>query len=274
MHPSRLRDLLTEVEAGRLSVEAAFERLRTLPFEELPNARIDHHRAIRQGFPEAVFCEGKSPEEVVAILSRMADSGSPVIATRVSPALWERIEREVGGLAYNAAGRVAYRTAHAAGGGTGATEAAGDGAPRATASIPGTVLIVTAGSSDKPVAEEAAATLEALGVRHDRSYDVGVAGIHRVLADRERLTGADVLVVCAGMEGALASVVGGLVPAPVIAVPTSVGYGATFGGVTALLAMLSTCAQGVTVVNIDNGFGAACAAHRILAGRARGRGGA
>ena len=254
MNPSRLSEILRETAAGRLSVEAALERLKTLPFEDLPNARIDHHRTLRQGFPEAVLCDAKDPDEAVAIARRIADSGSTLIATRVAPALWTLLERAIPGMTYNAAGRVAFRAA-----------------PDAPA-VAGSVFIVTGGTSDKPVAEEAAGTLEALGVRHERSYDVGVAGIHRVLADRERLGAADVLIVVAGMEGALASVVGGLVSAPVVAVPTSVGYGATFGGVTALLAMLSSCAQGVTVVNIDNGFGAACAAHRILATRARAEG--
>jgi hypothetical protein len=255
MNPSQLLEILRETASGRLSAEGALERLRHLPFEEIPNARIDHHRALRQGFPEAVLCEGKDPGEAVAIVSRIAASGGTVIATRVAPSLWAQIEADVPRMTYNAFGRVAFR-------------AAGDAPP-----VAGRVLIVTGGSSDRPVAEEAAATLEALRVSHERSYDVGVAGIHRVLADRERLARADALIVAAGMEGALASVVGGLVAAPVIAVPTSIGYGATFGGVTALLAMLSTCAQGVTVVNIDNGFGAACAAHRILAGRAGAQGG-
>ncbi len=256
MNPSQLADLLRETAAGRLTVEQAVERLKHLPFEDLPNARIDHHRALRQGFPEAVLCEGKEPVEAVAIAKTIAAAGSTLIATRVAPPLWSLLEKEIPGIVYNAAGRVAYRVSAEA------------------ASVRGTVLIVSGGTSDKPVAEEAAGTLAALRILHERSYDVGVAGIHRVLADRDRLDAADVLIVVAGMEGALASVVGGLVAAPVIAVPTSVGYGATFGGVTALLAMLSTCAQGVTVVNIDNGFGAACAAHRILAARARAADGA
>ena len=253
MNPSRLREILLETAAGRLTVEAAVERLKNLPFEDLSFARIDHHRTLRQGFPEAILCDGKPPEESVAIARRIVDAGSTLIATRVAPALWERLKVEIPGAAYNATGRVAFRVA-----------------PDAPAT-PGTVLIVTAGTSDLPVAEEASATLEALRVRRERAFDVGVAGIHRVLADRERLLGADVVIVIAGMEGALASVVGGLVASPVIAVPTSVGYGASFGGLTALLAMLSSCAQGITVVNIDNGFGAACAAHRILGGGARSR---
>jgi hypothetical protein len=251
MNPSRLREILLETAAGRLSVEAALDRLKSLPFEDLPFARIDHHRTLRQGFPEAILCDGKPPEETVAIARRIVEAGNTLIATRVSQALWERLKAEVPAATYNAAGRVAYHVA-----------------PEAPA-VAGTVLIVTGGTSDLPVAEEACATLDALRVRRERAFDVGVAGIHRILADHERLRGADVVIVIAGMEGALASVVGGLVAAPVIAVPTSVGYGASFGGITALLAMLSSCAQGVSVVNIDNGFGAACAAHRILAGRVR-----
>ncbi len=249
MNPSRLREILLETAAGRLSVEAALDRLKNLPFEDLPFARIDHHRTLRQGFPEAILCDGKPPEETVAIARRIVAAGNTLIATRVSPALWERLKAEVPAATYNASGRVVYHVA-----------------PEAPA-VAGTVLVVTGGTSDLPVAEEACATLDALRVRRERAFDVGVAGIHRVLADHERLRGADVVIVIAGMEGALASVVGGLVAAPVIAVPTSVGYGASFGGITALLAMLSSCAQGVSVVNIDNGFGAACAAHRILARR-------
>lgn len=238
-----------EAAAGRLPVDAALEKLKNLPFEDLSFARIDHHRSIRQGFPEAILCDGKPADEVVLIARRIVEGGDTLIATRVSPALWERLAEAVPGATYNAAGRVAFRVV-----------------PEAAA-VAGTVLIVTGGTSDQTVAEEASATLEALRVRRERAYDVGVAGIHRVLADRDRLRSADVVIVIAGMEGALASVVGGLVSVPVIAVPTSVGYGASLGGIAALLAMLTSCAQGITVVNIDNGFGAACAAHRILAGK-------
>ncbi len=255
MNPSRLRDILREMAAGRLSVEDALDRLKNLPFEDLPFARIDHHRTLRQGFPEAILCDGKPPEETVAIALRIITAGNTLIATRVSVPLWEMLRKEIPAASYNSVGRVAYHVA-----------------PEAPA-VAGTVLIVTGGTSDLPVAEEACATLDALRVGRERAFDVGVAGIHRVLADHDRLRAADVVIVIAGMEGALASVVGGLVAAPVIAVPTSVGYGASFGGLTALLAMLSSCAQGVSVVNIDNGFGAACAAHRILAGSGRTRGG-
>jgi NCAIR mutase (PurE)-related protein len=250
MNASRLREILADAASGRLSVEDAVARLRNLPFEDLSFARIDHHRSLRQGFPEAILCDGKPIDEAVAIARRIVEAGNTLIATRVSPALWERLGSEVPGATYNAAGRVAFRVA-----------------PEAPA-VPGTVLLVTGGTSDLPVAEEASATLDALRVRRERLYDVGVAGIHRVLAEGERLRTADVIVAIAGMEGALASVVGGLVSSPVIAVPTSIGYGASLGGLTTLLAMLSSCAQGVTVVNIDNGFGAACAAHRILQARA------
>jgi NCAIR mutase (PurE)-related protein len=251
MNPSRLREILEETAAGRLDVDSALARLKDLPFEDLPFARVDHHRALRQGFPEAILCDAKTQDQVLAIAQRIVDAGSTLIATRVSPELWQGLDAHIPGLSYNAAGRVALRIA--------------PDAPQPS----GRVVVVSAGTADLPVAEEAVATLEGLRVRSERVYDVGVAGIHRVLADRERLAGADVSIVVAGMEGALASVVGGLVAAPVIAVPTSAGYGAAFGGIAALLGMLTSCAQGITVTNIDNGFGAACAAHRILHARAR-----
>jgi NCAIR mutase (PurE)-related protein len=255
MNASTIREILVEVAAGRLDADTALARLRDLPFEALPFARIDHHRSLRQGFPEAILCDAKSPDEVIAIARRIIAAGTTLIATRVAPALAERLRAEIDGATYNAVGRVVLRIEPAS--------------PR----VAGRALIVTAGTADVPVAEEAIATLEGLGVDAERVYDVGVAGIHRVLADRERLLAADVLIVVAGMEGALASVIGGLASAPVIAVPTSAGYGAAFGGIAALLGMLTSCAQGITVTNIDNGFGAACAAFRILAGR-EGRAGA
>jgi pyridinium-3,5-biscarboxylic acid mononucleotide synthase len=249
MNASTIREILVEVAAGRLDAEAALVRLRDLPFEALPFARIDHHRPLRQGFPEAILCDAKSQDEVIAIARRIVAAGTTLIATRVALALAERLRAEIDGATYNEAGRVVLRIA-----------------PGST-NVAGRVLVVTAGTADLPVAEEAIATLAGLGADAERVYDVGVAGIHRVLADRERLLAADVLIVVAGMEGALASVIGGLARAPVIAVPTSAGYGAAFGGIAALLGMLTSCAQGITVTNIDNGFGAACAAFRILAGR-------
>ena len=248
MNAQQLGTLLAEVAAGRLAPDAALDRLRQLPFEDLTFARIDHHRALRQGHPEVVFCEGKTPEQVVAICERLAAMSGGFLGTRC-------------GEAHAAAVRLAFpdavwspvaRTVHLL--------------PEETSEAPpdaGTILVVSAGTSDLPVAEEAAVVAEVFGHRVERLVDVGVAGIHRLLASSERLRQADVIIVVAGMEGALPSVVGGLVSVPVIAVPTSVGYGASFGGLAALLGMLNSCAAGVTVVNIDNGFGAAAAASRI-----------
>jgi pyridinium-3,5-biscarboxylic acid mononucleotide synthase len=238
--------LLRGVAEGSLTAEDALEALSLPPVESLPFASIDHHRALRQGYPEVVFAPGKTAEQTVAIAERLAAHGEGFLVTRCGPetrdALVARFERaEV-----NALGRTVYL------------------APDTPAPAgKGTVLVVTAGTSDLPVAEEAAETLRALGNCVERVTDVGVAGIHRVLAHGETLRRAAATIVVAGMDGALPSVVGGLVRTPVIAVPTSVGYGASFGGLAALLAMLNGCAAGVTVVNIDNGFGAAVAASRI-----------
>ena len=248
MKAEQLESLLAEVAAGRLAPAAALERLRHFPFEDLPFARIDHHRALRQGHPEVVFCEGKTADQVVAICQRLAAMTGSFLGTRCS-------EAHVGAL------RAAFpravwtplaRTVHLV----------PDGPAEAPADA-GTILVVSAGTSDLPVAEEAAVVAEVFGHRVERLVDVGVAGIHRLLASGDRLHEADVVIVVAGMEGALPSVIGGLVAGPVIAVPTSVGYGASFGGLAALLGMLNSCAAGVTVVNIDNGFGAAAAASRI-----------
>jgi NCAIR mutase (PurE)-related protein len=244
----QLESLLADVAAGRLTPDAALQRLRQLPFEDLPFARIDHHRSLRLGQPEVVFCEGKTTEQVVAICARLAAMTGGFLGTRCSgeqaAALREAFPRAVW--------TPLARTVHLLPEGT--REAPADA---------GTILIVSAGTSDLPVAEEAAVVAEVFGHRVERLVDVGVAGIHRLLASGERLRDADVIIVVAGMEGALPSVVGGLVAVPVIAVPTSVGYGASFGGLAALLGMLNSCAAGVTVVNIDNGFGAAAAASRI-----------
>lgn len=246
MTPEQLGRLLAEVAAGALEPGAALERLRHFPTERLPFAQLDHHRALRQGMPEVVFCEGKTVEQVVAICERLAAAGGGFFGTRATPAQAEALGVRFPGVRWNALGRTVLLRA---------------GDPPAP---PGTVLVACAGTSDLAVAEEAAETAEALGLGVGRLSDVGVAGIHRLLSSGEALRAADVLIVVAGMEGALPSVVGGLVEKPVIAVPTSVGYGASFGGLAALLAMLNSCAAGVTVVNIDNGFGAAMAAGRIL----------
>jgi pyridinium-3,5-biscarboxylic acid mononucleotide synthase len=243
----RVRSLLDEVAGGALPVDKALDALDFEPAESLQFATIDHHRALRQGFPEVVFGQGKTPEQVVGIVTRLAERGEGFLVTRISDEAAEAVRGSFPEAELNALGRTAYLAGEA---------------PRPQSS--GTVLIVTAGTSDLPVAEEASVASRAFGGRVERLTDVGVAGIHRLLARRDVLADASVIIVVAGMDGALPSVVGGLVRVPVIAVPTSVGYGASFGGLAALLTMLNSCASGVTVVNIDNGFGAAAAAARIL----------
>jgi NCAIR mutase (PurE)-related protein len=245
--PERLRALLAEVAGGTVAVDEAERRLAWAPVEDLDYARVDHHRALRQGFPEVVFGAGKTPEQLVGIAERIAARGEGFLATRVAVEAEAPLLRALPGVEINPLGRTAWLPA------TNPVERRTRGA----------ILIVTAGTSDLPVAEEAAVTARAFGNPVERLTDVGVAGIHRVLAARDVLGSAAVVIVVAGMEGALPSVVGGLVSVPVIAVPTSVGYGAAFGGLSALLGMLNSCASGVTVVNIDNGFGAAAAASRI-----------
>jgi NCAIR mutase (PurE)-related protein len=244
----QIESLLAEVAAGRLTPKAALDRLRHLPFEELPFARIDHHRSLRQGQPEVVFCEGKTPDQVTAICERLEAVDGMFLGTRANESVAARLRDRFPRLLWNPLARTVHL-------------------PLAElperAPVTGSILVVSAGTSDLPVAEEAAVVAEAFGHTVDRLVDVGVAGMHRLLAAGEQLQRARVVIVVAGMEGALPSVVGGLVAAPVIAVPTSVGYGASFGGLAALLAMLNSCAAGVTVVNIDNGFGAAAAASRI-----------
>ena len=232
--------------AGELGPDAAAEVLAMSPLEDLGFATIDHHRALRHGFPEVVLAEGKTPDQVVEIAGRIAARGDGFLVTRADAAARGALAEGIGDVEINDLGRTVYLAPHKP-------------VPQGT----GTVLIVTAGTSDLPVAEEAAVTSRALGNCVERLTDVGVAGIHRLLARSDVLTRAAVVIVVAGMEGALPSVVGGIVRVPVIAVPTSVGYGASFGGIAALLAMLNSCAAGVTVVNIDNGFGAAYAASRI-----------
>jgi NCAIR mutase (PurE)-related protein len=246
MRREHVRDLLDQVSNGALDVGQALDALAFEPAESLPFATIDHHRALRQGFPEVIYGAGKTPEQICEIAARIASRGDGVLVTRLAPDAAESLRAAMPGIDINAVARTAYLPGN-------------EPPPRAE----GTVAIVTAGTSDLPVAEEAAVTLNALGNCVARITDVGVAGIHRVLAKRDELASAAVLIVIAGMDGALPSVVGGLVRAPVIAVPTSVGYGASFHGIAALLTMLNSCAAGVTVVNIDNGFGAAVAASRI-----------
>jgi NCAIR mutase (PurE)-related protein len=243
----QLESLLAEVASGRLTPSAALARLRHLPFEDLPFARIDHHRSLRQGQPEVVFCEGKTADQVVAICERLEAADGTFLGTRASESVAHRLRLRFPQTLWNPLARTVHLPL--------ADESRNSGA--------GSILVVSAGTSDLPVAEEAAVVADAFGNTVERLVDVGVAGMHRLLAAGEQLQRARVLIVVAGMEGALPSVVGGMVAAPVIAVPTSIGYGASFGGLAALLAMLNSCAAGITVVNIDNGFGAAAAASRI-----------
>ena len=242
MREDELRTLLAALREGAVTLDAAVARLRDLPFADLGVAHVDHHREMRVGFPEVIFCAGKTADEVARIAAHLAERGRPVLGTRCPPDVFDAVRRVLPDAAYNSRGR-AFRTLQPA--------------PQP---LRGTVAVVTAGTSDLAVAEEAIETLRALGAPSETIYDVGVAGLHRLLAHRDRLSACDAQIVVAGMEGALASVAAGLTGKPTIAVPTSVGYGASFGGVAALLGMLNSCALGVTVVNIDNGFGAAAAA--------------
>ena len=245
MQAELLRDLLNEVRAGTRTVESALDRLRDLPFENLGYARLDHHRALRTGFPEVVFCEGKRVDQIIEILARLEQKHSPVLATRASRDIYEAVATRIPAANYFDEARIIQIGVN----GAEATDT--------------TVLIICAGTADLPVAEEAAVTASALGSRVDKLYDVGVAGVHRLLAARDRLHAAQVIVVVAGMDGVLPTIVGGLVAAPVIAVPTSIGYGTGLGGVSALMTMLNACAPGIAVVNIDNGFGAGYLGHLI-----------
>lgn len=239
MSDERLQELLCRVAAGDLSVAEALRTLRFLPFEDLGYAKVDHHRPLRTGFPEVIFCEGKQPQQVAEIAERLRDRAPVVLATRANAEAYAAVRERCPQATYHAVARVIR---------IGEPEPPRPGLPPA--------LVITAGTSDIPVAEEAAAVIEAASVPARRLFDVGVAGIHRLLLHRDELVAAGALVVVAGMEGALASVVGGLVDKPIIGVPTSVGYGASFGGLAALLSMLNSCAAGLAVVNIDNGFGA------------------
>lgn len=239
-----MRTMIEQLRAGEISADDAVAQLARLPFAEVGQARIDHHRAIRQGLPEAVYGPGKSPQQCVEIVGELLTNGTgPVLITRIDEAQRKALEAAHSD-AVSLGDVMAWRR----------TPVAGDV----------TVAVITAGTADTPVADECQATLEAYGVDVDRIHDVGVAGLHRLLAELDRVTSADIVVVVAGMEGALASVIGGLVARPVIAVPTSVGYGAGLEGVTALLGMLASCAAGITVVGIDNGYGAAVGAMRML----------
>ncbi|MBI5864742.1 MAG: nickel pincer cofactor biosynthesis protein LarB [Planctomycetes bacterium] len=247
MSPDALRKLLDDVAAGRTPPAEAARRLADLPFEDLAFARVDHHRALRCGFPEVIFGQGKTCEQIESIFAALTERSPTVLATRVARDAAERVLRRFPDTRYDPLSRTLLRKSAAA--------------PSRGGEFVG---IVCAGTADLPVAEEARVTLDAVDLACETFYDVGVAGLHRLLAVSTRLREACALIVVAGMEGALPSVVGGLVDGPIVAVPTSVGYGASFGGVAALLAMLNSCASGVTVVNIDNGFGAAVHAARVV----------
>lgn len=250
MRREAVLDLLRQLEAHAITPEAAAERLAALPFEDLGFAKLDHHRSLRGGLPEVIFAAGKTPAQVAAIFERLAASGVSVLVTRATEEHAAAVRSIAPRAEWNPLARtVARRSAE-------------------TPTLAGRIAVVCAGTSDLPVAEEAALTAELFGATVTRISDVGVAGLHRLLAQLEPLRAADVVICCAGMEGALPSVVGGLVGVPVIAVPTSIGYGASFGGVAALLGMLNACSPNITVVNIDNGFGAAYVATLILRGHA------
>lgn len=254
MNREMIRDILEQVKSGSLDVEEALESLRSLPFEDIGFATIDHHRSLRTGFPEVIFCQGKTTDQIVAIAERISSSGSDLLATRANRDVYEAVRKTIPQAQYNDLARTITHIRKVT-------------PPEDT----GSVLVISAGTSDVPVAEEAAVTAEVLGNRVERVFDVGVAGIHRLFAHKDKIEAASVIIVVAGMEGALASVVGGLVDKPVIAVPTSIGYGASFQGLTALLGMLNSCAAGVTVVNIDNGFGAGYAASLMSRSREKRR---
>lgn len=258
MDVALLRDLLEKVKAGEVGVEDAMQRLRALPYEDIGFAKLDSHRPLRNGVSEVVFCQGKTTDQVVSILKKLSEHNTCVLATRADRSVYELVRAEIPLANYYEAARIIV---------VGTPERTEDEIATDTTYV----MVLCGGTADIPVAEEAAVTATVLGSRVERAYDVGVAGLHRLLDQKEKILDANVLIAVAGMEGALASVVGGLVNRPVIAVPTSIGYGASFGGLAALLTMLNSCAAGVSVVNIDNGFGAGYLAHMINAGSNRER---
>ena len=245
MNDNKIKQLLTRVKKGDLTIENALQSFKELPYKDLGFAKVDTHRSIRCGFPEVIFCEGKTPEQVLKISSQIIKHGADLLATRANEEIYKCVAQQYKNARYNDKARtIVIKKSR-------------------SKKRKGSILIVTAGTSDIPVAEEARETAEIMGNNVKVLYDAGVAGIHRLLSNKNDIMTAKVIIVVAGMEGALASVVGGLVSRPVIGVSTSIGYGASFGGVTALLAMLNSCASNVTVVNIDNGFGAAYVASLI-----------
>ncbi|MFQ5841124.1 MAG: nickel pincer cofactor biosynthesis protein LarB [Thermodesulfobacteriota bacterium] len=246
MNVKQLEKLLEDIKAGKIQIRDALVTLRDLPFEDIGHATIDHHRALRKGFPEVILGEGKSSHQIISIIQRMRQQADNVLVTRVRKRKGLAIKKAIPEARYHPIPGIITLISHEA-------EVVGKGL----------ILVISAGTSDIPVGEEAALTAEMMGNRVERLYDVGISGIHRLFSKAELIQSANVIIVVAGMEGALPSVVGGLVDRPVIAVPTSVGYGTSFGGVAALLAMLNSCASGVSVVNIDNGFGAGYVASLI-----------
>jgi len=237
MDRDKLRQLLEKIKNGKIEIDRALEDLRSLPYDDLGFAKLDTHRDLRRGFPEVIFCEGKSTQQVIAIIRQFSKHGKTIMATRASRELFTDVKKAIPKARYHGTARIIMI------------------GPNPEAKTDKTVAVVSAGTSDIPVAEEAAVTAEVMGNPVERLFDIGVAGMHRLLDNKEKLFSANVIVVVAGMEGALASVVGGMVDKPVIAVPTSIGYGASFKGISALLSMLNSCAPGVAVMNIDNGFG-------------------
>ncbi|UCD12477.1 MAG: nickel pincer cofactor biosynthesis protein LarB [Nitrospinaceae bacterium] len=246
MKPETLKRILKDLHDGSIGPEEAFRSIKHLPYENMEFARVDHHRAVRSGLPEVIYCQGKTPKQILAILRSLKKSGHNLLATKLLPETFQKIKKELPGKAeYNLEARTLVIR------------------QKTRQKKEGLIVVVSAGTSDIPVALEAAVTAETFGSRVETVFDVGVAGIHRLIDNLDRLREARVVVAVAGMDGALASVVGGLLEQPVSAIPTSVGYGASFGGVAALLTMLNSCASGIAVVNIDNGFGAGCLAHKI-----------
>lgn len=248
MNEKELYRLLTRLQQGELALEDVYDKLKNLPYEDLGFAKLDHHRGLRDNFPEVIYCSGKSLDQIEQIFGRLAEQSDHVLATRAEEAVYNRIRESIPQVQYDDVARLLYLC-------------------RSDLPCPGQVAVISAGTSDLPVAEEAALTLEIMGVKVERIYDAGVAGIHRLFDKMPMINASQAVIVVAGMEGALASVVGGLTSRPVIAVPTSIGYGASFQGLAPLLAMLNSCASGVAVVNIDNGFGAAAMALAVLKSR-------
>ena len=259
MKDKYLMELLQQVRSGEIDVDEAYDELKDMPFRDMGFANVDNHRAIRTGFPEVVFCQGKTPQQIRDIMAELAAHGGNIMGTRAGRDDFEAVKEALPQAVYFETARIIAVLDDQGGG-----DKSGE---RGERSEKPSVAVVTAGTADIPVAEEAAVTAEILGNETDRIYDVGVAGIHRLFAKLDRIRAADVVIVVAGMEGALASVVGGLVDTPVIAVPTSIGYGSNLGGLSALLSMLNSCANGVGIVNIDNGFGAAYLASVINGNR-------